>query len=177
MAAHDEHGEGVVRLRLAGRRRRRVAEGDEPLAAGPGLLAPALVQEAVGRGPHEPAERVRGDAVAGPVVGRRDERLLGGVLGGVEVAAPARHCGDDPWRELPEELVHGPVGVRGRGQMALPEAVSRNASISEAFDGASSMIRRTWIGCWVARPPGPGTAESRAAISIARASESTSTIS
>jgi hypothetical protein len=37
------------------------------------------------------------------------------------------------------------------------------------------MIRRTWIGCSIERPPGPGTADSFAAISIARASESTST--
>ena len=39
-----------------------------------------------------------------------------------------------------------------------------------------SITRRTWIGCWVATPPGPGTAESRAAISSARSSDSTSTI-
>ena len=38
------------------------------------------------------------------------------------------------------------------------------------------MTWRTMIGCSVARPPGPGTAEILAAISIARASESTSTI-
>ena len=38
------------------------------------------------------------------------------------------------------------------------------------------MIRRTWIGCWVGTPPGPGTAESRAAISSARSSDSTSKI-
>jgi len=43
-------------------------------------------------------------------------------------------------------------------------------------DGASVIICRRWIGCWVAIPPGPGTAESFPAISIARSSDSTSMI-
>ena len=49
---------------------------------------------------------------------------------------------------------------------AMVASPTRNASIT----------CRTWIGCCVATPPGPGTAESFAAISIARASDSTSTI-
>ncbi len=63
----------------------------------------------------------------------------------------------------------------GLAQTACPTC-SRNAPISAAFDGASSMTWRTVIGCWVGTPFWPGTAESRAAISIARASDSTSTI-
>jgi hypothetical protein len=54
--------------------------------------------------------------------------------------------------------------------------VLKERLISAASAGALSISCRTWIGCCVGTPPGPGTAEIFPAISIARASDSTSTI-
>ena len=71
---------------LGDRRRRRFEQRRPMLAARSGPLAAALVDQPPARRPEQPATRVRRDALARPVVGRGDERLLDGVLGGVEVA-------------------------------------------------------------------------------------------
>jgi len=106
------------------------------------------------------------------VLRRSEEGLLNRILGGVEVAVPANERPEDLRRGLAQQVLE-----TGGGRVQLsPPTCSRNASISAASDGASVIICRTWIGCWVAIPSGPGTAESFPAISIARSSDSTSMI-
>ena len=142
------------------------------LTTRPRLLAALVVDQAATGGTLQPPARVRRDALARPVIGGGDERLLDGVLGRVEIARAVGKRAKDLRREGAEQVLDG-----GRvAQCPGPRAVSRKPSISTALDGPSSMIWRTMIGCWSARPPGPGTAETLAAISIARASEATSTI-
>jgi hypothetical protein len=170
MAAHEEQGERVVAIRRSGR---RLVEPGGELAVGSSSIAPTLVDQPPTRNGRQPRPGIRGRAFGRPVVGGRDEGLLDSVVGGIEVARTPRERGEDPRREVAQQVLDGDRG--GLGQRT-PPACSRNSSISVAFDGPSSMIRRTWIGCWIGIPPGPGTAETRAAISSARSSESTSTI-
>src|SRR5439155_26884529 len=108
---------------------------------------------------------------ARPVQGRREQRLLNGVLGGGEVAVPANERAEDLRRQLAQQVLD--VGLH---LQFLPPAVCRYSSISAASLGVLVITCRTWIGCCVATPPGPGTAEIFAAISSARSSDSTSTI-
>ena len=142
------------------------------LTTRPRLLAAHVVDQAATRGALQPPARVRRDALARPVIGGGDERLLDGVLGRVEIARAVGERAEDLRREGAEQVLDG----GGLAQCPAPRAVSRKPSISTALDGPSSMTWRTMIGCWSARPPGPGTAETLAAISIARVSEATSMI-
>jgi hypothetical protein len=169
MAAEEQHRQRVV---LAGDLRGRwFLGGRQVLAAPPGLLAAPLVDQPAGGGLQQPAVRLRRDAGTGPVLGRGQQPVLDGVLGRVEVAVPAGERAEDLRRQPAQQVLDV-----GRDVQREPPTWSRNDSISVASDGASSMICRTWIGCWVAAPPGPGTADTFAAISSARASDSTSTI-
>ena len=137
----------------------------------PRLLAPPLVDQPALGGLQQPAAWALGNPVPRPVLSGSEERLLNGVLGGVEVAVPANERPEDLRRRLAQQV----LDTDGRVQLS-PPTCSRNASISAASDGASVIIWRRWIGCWVAIPSGPGTAESFPAISIARSSDSTSMI-
>ena len=168
MAAHEEHDQGVVPVRDL--RRRRLLRRDA-LATPARLLAPPLVDQPALGGLQQPAAWALGNPVPRPVLSGSEERLLNGVLGGVEVAVPANERPEDLRRRLAQQV----LDTDGRVQLS-PPTCSRNASISAASDGASVIICRTWIGCWVAIPSGPGTAESFPAISIARSSDSTSMI-
>ena len=132
-------------------------EPDLQLAIRPCLLAPALVDEPPAGRPLQPRPRVLRDAFARPMIGRRDQRLLDGVLGRVEVARLASERADDLRRKVAQQV----LDVGGIGDHALrapPPAVSSHSSISTGAGGPLSMIRRTWIGCWIGTPPGPGTA-------------------
>ena len=172
MAAQEQEDERVIVLGGIGR---RLEPARALFPASTGTLTPALVdQPALGR-LQQPAEGLVGDALAGPVVGGGEEGFLDRILGRVEVARLARERAEDPRRQVAQQVLDAGIGVGSPGQIA-PPTCSRNAPISAAFDGASSMTWRTVIGCWVGTPCWPGTAESRAAISIARASVSTSTI-
>ncbi len=135
------------------------------------MLAPPLVDQPPFGALQQPAARALRDALPRPVLRGREERLLNRVLGGVEVGVPANERAEDLRRRLAQQV----LDTDGRVQ-ASPPTCSRNASISATSDGASVIICRTWIGCWVAIPSGPGTAESFPAISIARSSDSTSMI-
>ena len=153
VAAHEQHGQRVVLVRDLPAR--RLLQGGDRLPVLAGLLAPPLVdQPPLGR-LDQPAARAGRDAVPRPVHRRREQRLLDGILGGVEVAVPAGEHAEDLRRELAQQGLD--VGL---ARQRTPRAHSS----------------RTWIGCSSATPPGPGTAEYLAAISIARSSDSTSTI-
>src|SRR5262245_26571014 len=167
MAAHEEHGQRVV---VVGNLvRRRLLPGDELLAVPPRPLAPPLVDQPPGRRLHEPAARLHGHAVQGPARRRGEQRLLDGVLGRVEVAVPAHEDAEDLRRQLAQQVLD-----TRRDVQRSPAAVSRYSCISSVSLMRSSITRRTWTGCWVGTPSGPGTADSRAAISSARSSDSTS---
>ena len=72
--------------------------GEDPFAADP-------VRGSVPSRPHQPGAGLRGDAVARPALGGDRERLLGGVLGEVEVAEDADQGGQDAAPLLAEDLV------------------------------------------------------------------------
>ena len=105
---------------------------------------------------HEPAVRVVGHPVDGPLRRGREQRLLERVLRVREVArAPDQH-GEDLRRERAQQVL-----VDGR--------------VTPVTSGAS-ITARTSMTCWIGTPPTPGEADAFAAISIARSSLSTSTI-
>lgn len=97
-------------------------------------------------------------ALLGPLDGGREQGLLDGVLGGVEVAVPAGEQADDPRREFAQQVVDGRAG---QGQSSA---------------GGAAITWRTSIAMFSGSPPGPGAEEACAAISIARCSVSQSTI-
>ena len=154
MAAHEQHGQRVVLVRHleAG----RLPQGGDRLPVPAGLLAPPLVDQPSLGGLDQPAARAGRDAVPRPVHGRREQRLLDGILGGVEVAVPAGEHAEDLRRELAQQGLD--VGL----------ACQRTPPRLTALARGSAARART--------PSGPGTAEYLAAISIARSSDSTSTI-
>src|SRR4029453_9403908 len=110
-----------------------------------------------------------GHTVPGPPRRSREQRLLDGVLGQVEVAVPAHECAEDLRRQLAQQVLD-----TWRDVQRSPPAVCKYSCIPSVSEMRSSITRRTWIGCWGGTPPGPGTAESLAAISSARSSDSTS---
>src|SRR5262249_30277438 len=108
----------------------------------------------------QPAEWVIGMTLARPVRGRRDQRLLGGVLSRVEVPIAAHQCAKDPWRQLAQQVLEF-----GIGQLAAQR--SRSLRVSEI--GRTSMTDSLAYS-------GPGHFESSAAICVARSKLSHSTI-
>src|SRR6266545_7369276 len=169
MAAHEQHDQRVV---LGGDRWRRwLLQRRKALPVFPGPFTSPLVDHPPLGGLNQPAARLLRNAVSRPTQGGREKRLLDRVLGSVEVARPANEGAKDLRRQLAQQVLDA-----GRHVQRSPPTCCRNPSISATSDGALSITCRTWIGCCVAAPPGPGTAEIFAAISIARASDSTSTI-
>jgi hypothetical protein len=83
---------GLRRLEQASLRPKR------PLAADP-------VDRPVARRRHEPGARACRSPVAGPALGRDRERLLGGLLGEVEVAEEADQAGEDAAPLVAENLL------------------------------------------------------------------------
>src|SRR4030095_6093058 len=126
------------------------------LAAPPCLFAAIDVGHPPARGLQQPAARVVRYSVALPVLGRRDPRLLYGVLGRAEVAVPADHHAEDLRRQLAQQIRDG--------------AGSGHSSLS-----MEPITWRTSIRCRSGTPPRPGAEDTCAAISTARSSDSTST--
>jgi hypothetical protein len=102
VAAHQQQDEGIVVICY-----RSDVRGGLPLelAAGAGLLAAQQVGQLAAGHPDEPGPRVVRDAFGGPLRGGGDQRLLGGVLGGVEVAVAANHRAEDLRRQLAEQVL------------------------------------------------------------------------
>jgi hypothetical protein len=59
----------------------------------------------VAGGGHEPGTRVGGRAVSGPAIGGDRERVLGGLLGELEVAEEADQAGEDAAPLVAEDLL------------------------------------------------------------------------
>jgi hypothetical protein len=80
-----------------------------------------------------------GRPLAGPPLGRDRKRLLGGLLGEVDVAEEADQGREDPAPVLPEDLLDqcavSPVSTSGRTSTAPP---SRTAGIRCANSSAAS---------------------------------------
>src|SRR6266516_6022511 len=93
---------------------------------------------------------------------RGDERLLHGVLGGVEVAGPPHDRAEDLRRQVAQQVLD-------------PRSLVHSVGVHMSGLGAP-ITWRTSIGCCIAAPPRPGAAEDFAAISRARACDSTSNI-
>jgi len=72
---------------------------------GEGAVAADAVDRAVARRRDEPTARARRDAVARPALRRDRERLLGGLLGEVEVAEEADQGSEDTAPLLAEDPV------------------------------------------------------------------------
>ena len=103
-------------------------------------LAPDAVDGAVAPGGHQPGHRVLGRPLARPPLGRDRERLLGGLLGEVEVAEEADQGREDPAPLALEDLldqcaVSVGISTSGRTSTAPP---SRTAGIRCANSSAAS---------------------------------------
>ena len=81
-----------------------------------GDVAAQLVREAARGDRHEPAARVVGNAVRGPLDGGGEERLLDRVLGGIERAVAPDQRTEDLRRELAQQALD--VGVANDGAIA-----------------------------------------------------------
>ena len=145
MAAEQEQGERVVVLaRVLARRRLRalVAGRHRPAASSRrrrAMLAAGLVDEPPRRDGHEPRLRVHRDALHRPLTGRREQRLLHGVLAGVERRRmpPGDHA-EHPRRELAQQGLDArhisipPGSMTGRTSIGANRALGQPAAISTA---------------------------------------------
>ena len=155
VAAHEHEDQRVVAPR------RRVRAGHRPrggdlLPAAAGILAAVGVGQAARGHPDQPAERIVRLAVTRPGARGCDECLLRRVLGIGKVAVPADERAEDLRRQLAQQVLDR---VR-RGHSSGSGALSTS---------------RTSIRCLIGTPSWPGEAEARAAISMARCADSTST--
>ncbi len=125
MAAQEQQGERVVGLgpRLVGPGGSRDDEclGREQGRSGrfppvAGHVAAQLIREAARRDRQEPAARVVGNAVRGPLDGSGEERFLHRVLGGVERAEAPDQRPEDLRRQLAQQALD--VGVAYDGAIA-----------------------------------------------------------
>ncbi len=167
MTAHEEQNERVVLLHgVLG----VWCENDllvwRPLGEDDSFATPARARAAqlVGEPPHgdldQPAARIVGKALDGPLPERRDKRFLDGVFGRREIAAPP----DDGAEHLRREIAQPTLGV-------VIESRARHMSA-----GGALITCRTSIGMFSGTPPLPGAAEASAAIAYARSVLSQSTI-
>ena len=104
--------------------------------------------------------------------GGREQRLLDGVLGGVEVAVPAHERAEDLRRQLAQQVLDTRTARSALAAHLLEEGVHLgdvDGAVVHHLPHLDRLLRS-------ATPSGPGTAEILPAISIARSSDSTSTI-
>ena len=133
----------------------RLHRADELLAASSRVLAAVPVHQLVLADDDQPAARVVRHPVRGPLRGGRQQRVLQGVLGVREVPGPADEHAEDLRRQLAQQVLDG--------------SVTRQERVPPSGRGPR-------ITCRIGAPSGPGAADALAAISIARASSSTSTV-
>jgi hypothetical protein len=107
-------------------------------------LAAQAVDRAIPGGDRQPRARIRRDAVARPALGGNRERLLGGLLGEIEVAEEADQAGEDAAPLVAEDLLEQRYrSTRGRTSTAPPiRAAGIRAAISSAASRSSTSSRR-----------------------------------
>ena len=166
MTAHEQQDQRVV-----GIRRRPVRGGCDAISGqGPlcngvlsaltSLLAAQQIGQSARADGDQPAKRVVGKAVLRPARRRREKRLLGCVLGSVEMPITTHQRAEDPRRELAQQVLEFGIGKWW-------------AQMSSSW--RDSAMGRTSITAALAYA-GPGHFESSAAISVARSKLSHSTI-
>ena len=120
---------------------------DDGLTAAPGQIGAQVIRHAPGGDLDQPAARILGNTLFGPLQSGGEERLLNGVFRGGKVPEPP----DDRAEHLRRELTQQMLGV----------AVERRHRSS----GGPLITCRTSIGMLSGTPPLPGAADTRAAIS------------
>ena len=100
-------------------------------------IAADAVDRAVARGRHQPGARVGRRAVARPALGGDRERLLGGLLGEVEVAEEADQGGEDAAPLVAEGLLEDRYALH-RPAAPRPRRPCRAAGTREASSIAAS---------------------------------------
>ena len=155
MTAHEEQDQGVVLMHWI----LDVWSGNDlfvgrPLGDYDGFAAPARARAAqlIGEPPHrhldEPAARIVGKTLHGPLTKGGDQRFLDGVLGCGKIAAAP----DDGTEHLRREIAQPALGVVIEGRMRHMSA------------GGALITCRTSIGMFSGTPPLPGAADASAAI-------------
>jgi hypothetical protein len=167
MAAHEQQDErvvGVGRALIGGGRHTLGGQGPPAkcvLSTLSGLLAAQQIRQPSGGDRDQPAQRVIGTTVVRPPGGGGgDQRFLGCILRGVEMAIAAHQRTEDPRRQQAQQVLELCVR-KWLAQMSSPlrdSAIGRT-SITDALAYA-----------------GPGHLESSAAISVARSKLSQSMI-
>ena len=148
VAAHEQHDQRVVLARPTGSRAGRLPAARRSASRGAGGTARC----AAGRSAAGSAVRISqprgsaGIAVARPVVGRGEQRLLDGVLGGVEVAGSAGERAEDLRRELAQQV----LDIGRDVQRPPPTCLAGRPPSRRRPTATWSITCRTWIGCWVA---------------------------
>ncbi len=118
MAAEEEEQQRVVG---AGRLRPVRLEQLGVLLATPARTFAADGVDHAARGDlNQPVARAVRQPRLGPLAGGRDERLLDGVLGGVEVVVAPHEDAEDLRRELAQQALGGPVELSRRRQVGRP---------------------------------------------------------
>ncbi len=105
-----------------------------------------MIREATSRNLIQPAARIRGDSLRGPLRGRRDQRLLNRVLGIGEIAVTTGERAEHLRREVAQQ-------------------VSDTGGYGQASFGGPLITSRTSMGMPMGAPPGPGAVEIFAASS------------
>ena len=156
MAAHEEQDEGIILLwgvvavGGAGNLQLRRHETDhDRLTAAAGHLGPDVIGNPPRRDLIKPGARVVGHALARPLRGRGDQRLLNRVLRSAEVAEPP----DDRAEHLRREVAQQVLGTDVQGRRHHSKSL-----------GGPLITCRTSIPMLIGPPPGPGAADASAAI-------------
>lgn len=151
--------------RLLRRRRRLQVAADLCELAGVVLAAADQVHGAVPGGGHEPGAGVVGDAVAGPLLQRGDQRVLREFLGDPDVADQPGDGGDHARRLDAEDGLDGAVRVCGGLRGHSPPCNTRTAGYPRRPDQPSAISRTSQVTC----QPSPWTFTNREAHSSASA--------
>ena len=139
MAAQRQQRERVVLLRRRAARRaparapRRAARAPRPRLAAPArVVAAELVGQAARRDRDQPAARVLGHALRGPLTRGGQQRLLHGVLAGVEVPVAAHERAEDLRRQPAQQVLDAGVGALTSPRPGL--SMSGRTSIAQSRD-------------------------------------------
>ena len=104
MAAHEQKNQRVVFCGdLSGG---RFLKQGQAFAISPGLVTSPLIDHPPDGRVHEPTERFRRNAIARPVHGRREQRLLNRVFRSVKVTRPPDEYAKDLRRKVAQQVLH-----------------------------------------------------------------------